>query len=75
MVIDSGEVSSNDIGSFIERLSKHKNIHSIRLTFNPLIFHISVIDNGLSSVNDVVNCYVNWQGENQECICFDVEIE
>lgn len=38
MVIDSREVSSNDIGSFIEHLSKHKNVHSIRLTFNPLIF-------------------------------------
>ena len=75
MLIDSREVSPKDIGAFIEHMSKHKNVYAIRLTFNPLMFHIGVKDNDLSSVNDVVNSYVDWQGENQDCVCFDIEIE
>ena len=73
--MDNREVLPKDIGNFIEHMSKHKNVYSISLTFNPLTFHIAVKDNDLPSVNDVINSYVDWQGENQECICFDVEIE
>ena len=74
MLMDSTEISQEQIGNFVEHLSKNKNVAGIKFLFNPFSANIITNESGYNATKSVVNSYVDWWETHPNYTHFNITI-